>query len=81
MPGDTVFCHYSGHGGRVVDTSEDEDDDGYDETLIPVHPVDDFRYFTALHMEKGSNIAPVLVTNGGGSKLSSLDVTEHDEST
>lgn len=53
MPGDTVFCHYSGHGGRVVDTSEDEDDDGYDETLIPVHPVDDFRYFTALHMSYG----------------------------
>jgi hypothetical protein len=33
--GDTVFTHYSGHGGRVVDTSGDEDD-GYDETLIPV---------------------------------------------
>eukprot|EP00934_Nitzschia_sp_Nitz4_P006231 Nitzschia sp. Nitz4//scaffold212_size37733//20791//21959//NITZ4_007735-RA/size37733-augustus-gene-0.9-mRNA-1//1//CDS//3329542028//6221//frame0 len=33
--GDTVFVHYSGHGGRVVDTSGDEDD-GYDETLIPV---------------------------------------------
>ena len=36
--GDVVFVHYSGHGGRVVDTSGDEDD-GYDETLIPV----DFR--------------------------------------
>jgi len=35
VPGDTVFAHYSGHGGRVVDTSGDEDD-GYDETLIPV---------------------------------------------
>jgi hypothetical protein len=33
--GDTVFCHYSGHGGRVKDVSGDEDD-GYDETLIPV---------------------------------------------
>jgi hypothetical protein len=30
MPGDTVFAHYSGHGGRIVDTSGDEDD-GYDE--------------------------------------------------
>lgn len=35
MPGDSVFCHYSGHGGRVRDYSGDEDD-GYDETLIPV---------------------------------------------
>lgn len=34
-PGDTVFTHYSGHGGRVRDTSGDEDD-GYDETLIPL---------------------------------------------
>eukprot|EP00527_Entomoneis_sp_CCMP2396_P005013 CAMPEP_0198144448 /NCGR_PEP_ID=MMETSP1443-20131203/15865_1 /TAXON_ID=186043 /ORGANISM="Entomoneis sp., Strain CCMP2396" /LENGTH=314 /DNA_ID=CAMNT_0043807849 /DNA_START=174 /DNA_END=1118 /DNA_ORIENTATION=+ len=33
--GDVVFVHYSGHGGRVVDTSGDEDD-GYDETLVPV---------------------------------------------
>jgi hypothetical protein len=36
--GDCVFVHYSGHGSRVRDTSGDEDD-GYDETLIPV----DFR--------------------------------------
>ena len=33
--GDSVFCHYSGHGGSVRDRSGDEDD-GYDETLIPV---------------------------------------------
>ncbi|CAB9521275.1 Metacaspase-1 [Seminavis robusta] len=37
--GDAVFVHYSGHGGRVRDTSGDEDD-GYDETLIPV----DFKH-------------------------------------
>jgi len=35
QPGDVVFIHYSGHGGRVVDTSGDEAD-GYDETLIPL---------------------------------------------
>mmetsp|Transcript_22610 Transcript_22610/g.28897 ORF Transcript_22610/g.28897 Transcript_22610/m.28897 type:complete len:330 (-) Transcript_22610:281-1270(-) len=35
VAGDTVFCHYSGHGGRLVDDDGDEDD-GYDETLIPV---------------------------------------------
>lgn len=33
--GDVVFVHYSGHGGFVRDTSGDEDD-GYDETLIPL---------------------------------------------
>ena len=33
--GDVVFVHYSGHGGRVVDVSGDEED-GYDSTLIPV---------------------------------------------
>ena len=33
--GDSVFFHYSGHGGRVRDEDGDEDD-GYDETLIPV---------------------------------------------
>ena len=45
--GDVVFVHYSGHGGRVRDTSGDEDD-GYDETLIPV----DFRStWNALHCE------------------------------
>jgi len=33
--GDVVFIHYSGHGGRVYDSSGDEAD-GYDETLIPL---------------------------------------------
>ena len=29
------FFHYSGHGGRVADTDNDEDD-GYDETIYPL---------------------------------------------
>lgn len=33
--GDVVFLHYSGHGSRVRDQDGDEDD-GYDETLVPV---------------------------------------------
>ncbi len=35
MPGDTVFLHFSGHGGQIIDESGDEDD-GFDETIIPV---------------------------------------------
>ena len=35
QPGDCVFCHYSGHGGKLRDDDGDEKD-GYDETLIPV---------------------------------------------
>lgn len=34
-PGDTVWFHYSGHGGRLVDDDGDEAD-GYDETLCPI---------------------------------------------
>jgi len=33
--GDVVFVHYSGHGSRVRDLDGDEDD-GFDETLVPV---------------------------------------------
>lgn len=33
--GDSLFMHYSGHGGSVKDTSGDEAD-GMDETLVPV---------------------------------------------
>ncbi|KAL3895074.1 MAG: hypothetical protein SGARI_007557, partial [Bacillariaceae sp.] len=33
--GDACFVHYSGHGGRMEDDNGDEED-GYDETLIPV---------------------------------------------
>lgn len=46
--------------------------------MIEYHPVEDFRKFTAVRMEKGSKIAPVLVTIGGGAKPFSFDVTEDD---
>jgi len=35
QPGDAVFCHYSGHGGKLRDDDGDEAD-GYDETLVPL---------------------------------------------
>jgi hypothetical protein len=35
QPGDSLFFHYSGHGGQMPDDNGDEDD-GMDETLIPV---------------------------------------------
>jgi hypothetical protein len=35
QPGDVVFVSFSGHGGQVRDASGDEDD-GYDESIIPV---------------------------------------------
>ena len=42
-PNDSLFFHYSGHGGRTKDLDGDEDD-GYDEVIYPV----DFR--TAGHI-------------------------------
>ena len=35
VAGDSLFMHYSGHGGRLVDQDGDEAD-GYDETMVPV---------------------------------------------
>ena len=34
VPGDTLFFHYSGHGGYVLDKNREEDY-GYDSTIIP----------------------------------------------
>lgn len=34
--GDAVFLHYSGHGAKIRDDDHGEEDDGYDETLVPL---------------------------------------------
>jgi hypothetical protein len=35
-PSDAIFCHYSGHGAKIPDDDFGEEEDGYDETLVPV---------------------------------------------
>lgn len=46
QPNDSLFFHYSGHGGQTEDVDGDEDD-GYDEVIYPLdhkiagHIVDD----------------------------------------
>jgi len=38
--GDAVFCHYSGHGSRIRDDDWGEEEDGFDETLVPLDYTD-----------------------------------------
>jgi len=35
-PGDSLFCHYSGHGCKIRDDDRGEEEDGFDEALVPV---------------------------------------------
>jgi len=55
QPGDSLFLHYSGHGGSVPDTNGDEAD-GFDETIIPLD------YLTAGQIVD-DNIHDTLVKN------------------
>ena len=53
QPNDSLFLHYSGHGGQAADTDGDEED-GHDEVIYPVdfktagHIVDDEIHFTVV---------------------------------
>lgn len=38
------------------------------EGMLEYYPVDDFKKFTAVRLEKGSKVAPTQITIGGGSK-------------
>lgn len=35
QPGDAVFIHFSGHGGRVLDAVDDAETESYDEVITP----------------------------------------------
>lgn len=56
--GDAVFCHYSGHGGRLRDDDWGEEEDGFDETLVPLDYIengqirDDDLFMTLVHPMK-----------------------------
>ena len=66
QPGDTVWLHYSGHGGRLPDDSGDEED-GTDETIIPldfkrrgqIRDDDLLRYFVK-PMKKGVTVTCIM---------------------
>jgi len=73
--GDVVFVHYSGHGGRVKDTSGDEAD-GYDETLIPIDYKtssqildDDVFKILVKPMRKGVNVTVLMDCCHSGTAL------------
>lgn len=66
QPGDVVWVSFSGHGGRAVDISGDEDD-GYDETLIPLDFMkhgqiidDDILDMFVKPMKKGVNVTVLM---------------------
>jgi hypothetical protein len=65
-PGDAVWLHYSGHGGRIPDDSNEEGD-GNDETIIPldfkkrgqIRDGDLIKYFVK-PMKKGVTVTCVM---------------------
>ncbi|WP_437591175.1 caspase family protein [Sorangium sp. So ce1000] len=48
QPGDHVYIHYSGHGGRVLTKFADLKPGGFDETLVPTDIGDGSRYLRDL---------------------------------
>jgi hypothetical protein len=73
--GDCAFFHYSGHGGRLKDDDGDEED-GYDETLIPVDyqsagQIRDDTVFSELvgRMPEGSTLTCLMDCCHSGSVL------------
>ncbi|KAF9507138.1 hypothetical protein BS47DRAFT_341716 [Hydnum rufescens UP504] len=74
-PDDSLFFHYSGHGGQAKDEDGDEED-GYDETIFPVdfqtsgQIVDDELFFTMVKpLPAGCRLTSIFDSCHSGSVL------------
>ncbi|TKA42680.1 Metacaspase-1A [Friedmanniomyces endolithicus] len=74
-PNDSLFFHYSGHGGQTKDLDGDEDD-GYDEVIYPVdfrqagHIVDDEMHRIMVHnLQAGVRLTAIFDSCHSGSAL------------
>lgn len=74
-PNDSLFFHYSGHGGQTPDLDGDEDD-GYDEVIYPVdyrqtsHIVDDEMHrIMVMPLQPGVRLTAIFDSCHSGSAL------------
>ena len=74
-PNDSLFFHYSGHGGQTADTDGDEED-GYDEVIYPVdfrlvgHIVDDEMHrIMVKSLQPGVRLTAIFDSCHSGSAL------------
>ncbi|KAF1352102.1 Metacaspase-1A [Delphinella strobiligena] len=74
-PNDSLFFHYSGHGGQTPDLDGDEDD-GYDEVIYPVdyrqtsHIVDDEMHrILVMPLQPGVRLTAIFDSCHSGSAL------------
>ncbi|SPO04156.1 probable Metacaspase-1 [Cephalotrichum gorgonifer] len=75
QPNDSLFMHYSGHGGQTEDLDGDEED-GYDECLYPVdfqasgHIVDDeIHHLIVAPLQPGVRLTAIIDACHSGSML------------
>ncbi|KAK4052110.1 Ca(2+)-dependent cysteine protease [Microbotryomycetes sp. JL201] len=74
-PSDSLFFHYSGHGGQAKDVDGDEED-GYDETILPVdyktagQMVDDeIHHYLVRPLPQGVRLTAIFDSCHSGSAL------------
>ncbi|KAM0787949.1 hypothetical protein ACM66B_006153 [Microbotryomycetes sp. NB124-2] len=75
QPNDSLFFHYSGHGGQAKDLDGDEED-GYDETILPVdyktagQMVDDeIHHYLVRPLQQGVRLTAIFDSCHSGSAL------------